>query len=290
MGNTYASPGPMTGDHEGLLAGLPSTVADLAAVGHGLIVHEHLAEAYDVTYTEEDRTAVHLRPVPRLLERILAEYPEPLSSPRPASSRVAGNCRQFTVLMVATLRAHAIPARARCGFGGYFTEGFYEDHWVCEYWTGDEWRLADPQIDAKQREMFNIDLDVLNLPRTEFVVAGDAWQRYRRGEASEDVFGLTVTKESGAWWIAGNLMRDAAALLKIELLPWDAWGAMPTPETSVDGDPAVAGELAYFLDRLAEATLDPAATDVADLMSDPRVHVGSSVLNTARGKEEDLEI
>lgn len=282
--NEYATPGIMTGDHEGMLTGLPATVSDLAAVGHGLIVHEHLADAYGVTFTEEDRTAVHLRPVPRLLERILAAYPEPLSSPRPAPSRVAGNCRQFTVLMVATLRAHGIPARARCGFGAYFTPGFNEDHWVCEYWTGDEWRLTDPQIDAKQREMFDIDFDLTDVPRTSFLVAGDAWLSVRRGEAPETAFGLTVTKESGAWWIAGNLMRDAAALLKIELLPWDAWGAMPQPETPVEG------ELAYLFDRLAEATLDPDATDVPALMADPRLTVPPAVHNSVRDKEEEIDI
>jgi hypothetical protein len=282
--NTYASPGPMTGDHEGLLAGLSGTVADLAVIGHGLIVHESMADLYEVTFTEEDRTAVHLRPVPRLLERILAEYPEPLSSPRPAPSRIAGNCRQFTVLMVAALRAHGIPARARCGFGAYFTPGFNEDHWVCEYWAGAEWRLADAQIDAKQREMFNIDFDVLDVPRDAFLIAGDAWQQVRRGEASPDAFGLTVTKESGAWWIAGNLMRDAAALLKIELLPWDAWGAMPTPDTAIDD------ELAALFDRLAEATLDPDATAVAELMTDPRLRVGTSVRNAVRDKEEEIDI
>jgi hypothetical protein len=34
----------------------------------------------------------------------------------------------------AMLRAQGTPARARCGFGGYFGSGTFEDHWVCEYW------------------------------------------------------------------------------------------------------------------------------------------------------------
>ncbi|BCJ59096.1 hypothetical protein [Micromonospora endophytica] len=42
--------------------------------------------------------------------------------------------------------------------------------------------------------------------------------------------------ESGLWWIAGNLMRDAAALHAVEVLPWDVWGVMPAPNEKIDGD------------------------------------------------------
>jgi hypothetical protein len=44
---------------------------------------------------------------------------------------------------------------------------------------------------------------------------------YRSGTADPAMFGLTMTHEAGDWWIAANLMRDAAALRNIELLPWD---------------------------------------------------------------------
>lgn len=277
MRETYPSPGPMTGDHQGLLAGLTADVAGLTAVGHGLLVHEHLVAAYDVTLTEADRETVHIRPLPRLLERVLTVSPDPLTTPRPPSRRVAANCRHFSVLLVAMLRARGVPARARCGFGGYFTPGFYEDHWVCEYWTGDRWRLVDGQIDATQLAMFRIDFDVTDVPRDRFLVAGDAWQRFRRGEMPESVFGLTVTNEAGAWWIAGNLMRDAASLLKVELLPWDVWGAMPSPSDVVDG------ELADLFDRLAAATL---GSGVEELMTDARLRLPSKVFNALLGREE----
>src|SRR5690348_11327755 len=121
MRDFYATPGPLTGDHDGVLAGLPADVAGLAAVGHGLMVHEFWADAYGVTLAAADRETVHVRPVPRLLERIRAVSPAPLTTPRPPERRVAANCRHFTVLMVAALRARGVPARARCGFGAYFT-------------------------------------------------------------------------------------------------------------------------------------------------------------------------
>jgi hypothetical protein len=284
MRTEFATATAMTdpGVHRHLLAGLPGDVGGLAAVGHGLLLHEHLAGAYGVTFTEASRTSVHLRPVERLLERVLTVSSAPLTTPRPPSRRVAANCRHFTVLAVAALRAQGVPARARCGFGGYFVPGFFEDHWVCEYWTGERWRLVDTQIDARQLGMFPIDFDVTDVPRDRFLVAGDAWVRCRAGEASPSVFGLTVTEESGAWWIAGNLMRDAAALLRVELLPWDEWGVMPAPEEPVTG------ERAELFDRLAAATLDPDLTGLADLMADPRLRVPTAVRNTVTNRDEML--
>jgi Transglutaminase-like superfamily len=280
MHETYTSPGRLTGDHEGVLATLPDDVADLTAVGHGLMIHEFLTDAYGVSFTEADRATVHIREVPRLVARFLEVSPEPLTKPRAPELRIAANCRHFTVLLVAALRAHGVPARARCGFGAYFSPGFNEDHWVAEYWSGDRWRLVDGQLDEIQQEMFSIDFDVTDVPRDRFLVAGDAWQQWRRGEVPEDAFGLTATKESGAWWIAGNIMRDAAALMKVEVLPWDSWGVMPEPTSSL-------GDVDLF-DRLAAATLDPELAGLAELMALPELRVPAAVRNSVLGREEAL--
>lgn len=274
----FAAPGPMTSS--ALLADLPADVPALAAIGHGLLLHEHWASAYGVTLDDESRTTVHIRPVGRLLERVLAISPAPLTAARPPADRVAANCRHFTVLMVSALRAHGVPARARCGFAGYFNPGFFEDHWVCEYWTGERWRLVDAQLDATQLARLAVDFEVTDVPRDRFLVAGAAWQRWRAGTARETDFGLSVTEESGAWWIAGNLMRDAAALLRTELLPWDEWGAMPEPGS------AVAGAAAELFDRLAAATVEADMARVAEVMADPRLRVPGTVRNAVLGREE----
>ena len=85
-----------------------------------------------------------------MLDRLLAQDGQPLGVARPVDDRLVGVCRHFTVLLVAMLRAQGVPARARCGFGAYFTPGRFEDHWVCEYWHSAEgrWILVDAQIDA----------------------------------------------------------------------------------------------------------------------------------------------
>jgi len=227
----YTRPAVMTspGRHASRLKDLPDAPGALAAVLHGLVIHEHMASGYGVTLSDADRGTVHVRRAEDLLTEIIARDPRPLEVARPPQARLPGNCRHFTVLMAAMLRAHGTPARARCGFGGYFGTAMFEDHWVCEYWDAgrQRWRLIDAQIDDVQQGWFGTGFDLTDVPRDQFLVAGDAWRRIRAGQAAPAMFGLSVLKESGDWWVAGNLMRDGAALLNTELLPWDCWGVMP---------------------------------------------------------------
>jgi hypothetical protein len=285
----YTQPAAMTsaGRYASLLDGLPRDIAGLAAVGHGLLIHEHIAPAYGVTLSDEDRNTVHIRPVEGLLESIVTRDDRPLTIQRPAAERIAGNCRHFTVLMVAMLRAQGTPARARCGFGGYFGVGSFEDHWVCEYWHAGQqrWILVDAQIDDRQRDLFPIDFDVTDVPRDRFLIAGDAWAQCRAGAADPDKFGLSFLKEAGYWWIAANLMRDAAALGNIELLPWDLWGAMPGPDDKIDDD------LFALFDKLAALTQTPddSFTELRDLRdTDDRLRVPPAVRNATRQRDELL--
>jgi Transglutaminase-like superfamily len=165
----YTEPGFMTtaGPFAPLLRALPDGIPGLAAVVQGLLIHEHMAENYGVTLTDADRASVHIRPVSELLAQIVARDGRPLPIARVPGARLPVNCRHFTVMMTAMLRANGTPARARCGFGGYFGTGAFEDHWVCEYWdsSGQRWSLVDAQIDDRQRGWFDIDFDLTDVPR-----------------------------------------------------------------------------------------------------------------------------
>ena len=283
----FVRPAGMTsvGQYAPLFDALPTDVADLVRVAQGLLLHEHIAPAYGVTLSDERRGTVHIRPVERLLGRLLEEDDRPLATARRPAGRLAGNCRHFTVLMVAMLRAHGVPARARCGFGGYFGTGTFEDHWVCEYWHGADarWVLVDAQIDDVQRGLFRPDFDLLDVPRDRFLVAGDAWARSRAGDADPTTFGLSFLREGGLWFIAGNLLRDLAALNATEMLPWDVWGAMPGP-----GEPIEDDHLELF-DRLAAITREPDAA-FAELRAryegDDRLRVPATVYNAVLGRDD----
>jgi transglutaminase superfamily protein len=285
----YLEPAVMTapGDHQPLLADLPRGVAALAEVTHGLLIHEHIAGSYGVTLTGERRASVHVRPVAALLGRMMADDSRPLTVPREPADRLPGNCRHFTVLAAAMLRAQGIPARARCGFGGYFGTGTFEDHWVCEYWDGavQRWKLADAQIDDVQLKLFDVGFDLMDVPREAFLVAGDAWRLCRGGGADPARFGLSLMEEGGYWWIAANLLRDVAALNNMEMLPWDVWGAMPAPDEAIS-----AGKYALF-DRLAELTRDPDAAFAeltAAYADDARLRVPATVYNAVLNRPEPV--
>jgi hypothetical protein len=277
----FLQAGAMTspGKYAALFDGVPADPAGVARVVQGLMIHEFWAVAYGVTLAEPDRDRVNLRRVEQVLDAIVSRDDRPLTEAREPAARIATNCRGFTVMAVAMLRAKGVPARARCGFGAYFTPGFFEDHWVAEYFDGTRWRLFDAQIDEFQRSRLPIDFALLDVPHDRFVIAGDAWEQFRAGRADPSKYGLTAIQEAGDWWIAGNLMRDAAALDGLELLPWDVWGAMPEPDDGFDAE---------VFDELAAATREPSVDDVRRLMADERLRVPDQVFNVQHKQLESI--
>jgi hypothetical protein len=247
----YGRHGPITdpGPHANLLAALPAGVESLVRVVQGLVVHIFWAERYGLRLSQEREGEVGLRRVEAQIERILDLDARPLSEARPLERRLVGNCRDFSILLCAMLRAHGIPARARCGFGAYFWPGRYEDHWVCEVWQAERerWVLVDAQLDAFQQDVLQPDFSPLDVPRNRFIVGGQAWLDCREGRSDPLLYG--IHDMHGMWFIRGNVVRDMLALNKIELLPWDDWGPMVSTETE-----ALTRNVA-LIDRLARLSL-----------------------------------
>jgi hypothetical protein len=261
-------------------------VPALAELVQGLLLHQHMAApAYGVELPDSRISESHLRSTEQMLSRLTDHDGRPLSTPRPLDTRLVGNCRHFSVLLVALLRAKGVPARARCGFGAYFAPGRFVDHWVAEYWhSGEErWVRVDAQLDRAQRELLQVGFDTLDVPHDTFLIAGDAWAQCRAGEADPDLFG--IHDMHGLWFIAGNVVRDAAALNNMELLPWDDWGAMPGPD-----EPLSAERLAW-LDELAALTRAPDVSFAelrARYQRDEGLRVPAKVFNAVLLREETL--
>jgi hypothetical protein len=80
----------------------------------------------------------------------------------------------------------------------------------------------------------------------------------------------------GLWFIAGEIIRDVAALNKMEMLPWDVWGAIPHSNEPLNDD-----QLTFF-DQLAALTRSP-DTSFAELFalyeSDDHLRVPATVFN-----------
>jgi hypothetical protein len=244
----YAQPGRMTdlGPYAVLLDALPSDMPSLVNMLQRVMVHIFWAESYGLHLSDERKAEVQLRRVDKQLARIIELDDRPLTEARPYERKLVGNCRDFSVMLTAILRHQGVPARARCGFGTYFTPGHYEDHWVCEYWDAAQgrWRLVDAQLDEHMLKVLKPDFDPLDTPRDRFIVGGTAWQLCRSGAANPDDFG--IFDMHGIEFVRGDLLRDFLSFSKEEILPWDGgWGYM------VELEPERVEPVYALMDRVA---------------------------------------
>ena len=118
---------------------------------------------------------------------------------------------------------------------------------MVEHWepARARWRRVDNQLDDVQREALGLDFDTTDLPAGTFLDAGEAWQLCQSGGADPERFG--ILDFWGRWFIRNNVVRDLAALNKVELLPWDGWGLMTVAEEN-GAEPA-----SGLIDEVAEA-------------------------------------
>ncbi|WP_250035078.1 transglutaminase-like domain-containing protein [Paractinoplanes maris] len=244
------------GRHASAVAGLPGDLASIVGTVQGLLLHEGWAARYGVEVA--DPGTANLRRTEELLD---AAGDRPLGEAREPGDRVATMCRSFTVVTVALLRAHGFEARARCGFGAYFTPGRFDDHWVVEVGG----KLVDAQLDALQCAALGVTFDPLDVPRDQFLPGPDAWRLVRGGGADPSLFGHPPARMAGEWFIAGNVIRDRAATAGAVALPWDVWEPMPGPDDEVD---------VALIDRIAAG--------------EESVVVPAEVLNVRRGRVEKL--
>ena len=282
----YAVPGRFTtvsGDES-----VSGRVEEVVAVVQGLLVYDLAAQPfYGVELSTAQAETIHERDAAALLSTARAVDGRPLDEARSPAARVGARCHTFSRLTVAFLRAAGVPARARCGFGSYFVPGRMEDHWIAECWdaAAGRWRKVDAQLDATWRAGLGYDGDPFDVTDTEFVTAGHAWQAWRRGDLDAGTCGLTAIGEHGAHWIAGNLRLDLASLNKVEMLPWDVWGARWEP----DEEPT--DELLACFDSVAALTVEPDA-HLALLRSryetDDSLRMDGTVFNVARGRFETV--
>jgi hypothetical protein len=243
----YSDPGP----HTALLDPLPADIRGLTAVVRNVIVHYRAA---GITFTGDRLAEIDNR----WLEAILATDQrrfagEPLDAPRPLADRVAGCCRDFTLLTVAALRHQGVPARSKVGFATYFAPDFNFDHVIAEYWNGERWVSVDAQLDPGQPWPF----DTCDMPPSPFEAAAQVWTAFRKGEIDVDRYGIYPGAPiSGAGFVRNYVLQQLAHRRHDELLLWDGWGVM--------GDDFAAAEPEGDLDLIDEVAALLLAADDGD--------------------------
>ena len=177
---------------------------------------------------------------------------------------MAGCCRDYTLLTVAALRQHGIPARSRPGFTGYFGGDYHYDHVVVEWWNGSRWVRVDAQLDPDGRgpDGEPWPFDTLDLPVGRLdgmATAAEVWRAIRAGEADPATFGVYPgAPYAGVSFVHDYVILELAHRQGDELLLWDGWGGMLPPEsTPTDAEAAFIDHVAALL--VAADAGDPAA-------------------------------
>ncbi|MFI9804425.1 transglutaminase-like domain-containing protein [Streptomyces sp. NPDC052301] len=263
----YSDPGDLD------VGALPRDPRRLAAMVRGLILHRLEGERFGYAVAEERlHHDAESRYVTEILRILRERGGTPLTEERPYEERFVGTCRDYALLLCSLLRATGTPARLRGGYARYFVDGFHEDHWVTEYrLPGGTWRLADAQV---HHPSYDVPFDPLDVPRDQFVVAGQAWRACRTGQADPESFGVWgVPGLRGTGLVLNSVVLDLAALNGTEPLPWDGWGMAGEQEfgTLTEDDLAL-------IDAVAAA--GPAA-ELRRLHADPRLAVPREILSRA---------
>jgi hypothetical protein len=269
---------------------LPDDLQGLCAVVRGIYRHY----MSDKKITKARKREADARTLPNILQIVLKHDKRPLTEERPKEKRFVGCCRDASLLLTSMLRHKGIPARNRVGFAAYIcpgvkAPGFYVDHVVTEYWEGGRWKLADAEQDKVLIRYNEIDFDVLDIPRTQFVVAGMAWANCRARHADPYSFGDHPADNffRGWWAIRNRLVHDLLSLNKMELLLWDSWGMMNYEHKPTPADEQLFDELA----KLTQA--DDSAFDEMRAMYAEKFQVPNKVWTyspAAKPQEVTLEL
>lgn len=216
------------GKHNDLYKNLPSTIPEIVKIVQGLVIDKDLLDFYGEKITDDKKGDLDTRYVEDILEKMLQRDSRPLTQEREPANRFVGSCRDYAIVLCSMLRYQKVPARLRVGFDRYFnlTPGFYDDHWVCEYWDKEkgDWVMVDANLDETVVKRQNITVDPLDISHGEFVTAGEAWELVRKKGVDPDKFGVSIINIQGLWFIRSSIVRDLAVLNKQEVLPWDDWG------------------------------------------------------------------
>ena len=269
--SSYSDPGR----HAGLFDDVPPTIASVSAMSRNIVVHYRAA---GVDLPPQSRPDVDLRWIEEILTTDQDRHHVPLDTERPAANRVQGCCRDHSLLAIAALRHHGVPARSRVGFASYLVDDWHVDHVVVEVWVEGCWRRFDPEV-AESLPALPDPTDITPSSDGPFLTAAQVWHGHRAGALDVGRFGVVdYTALQGESFVYAKVLCELAHRFGDELLLWDRWGAMnphqfDAPLQDIDLIDQVAGLLirADTGDTVAEREL------LARYRHDPRLHPGSSI-------------
>ena len=134
---------------------------------------------------------------------------------------------------------------------------------------------------GRDPEVQQLTYDPDDIPAGRCVSGPAAWRLCRSGEVDPNRFGVDIHR--GAWFVHGNVIRDLAALHKIEMLPWDMWGPMDV------GTPLGAHRLDDVIDQIAVAEgVNDWETVAAIYATHEELHPPTCLVAETQGSYPDL--
>jgi hypothetical protein len=259
----------------GLFDEIEPTIGHVSAVARNLVVHYR---ASDHELPEHSRDDISLRWMEAILATDQRRHAAPLSDDRPTDQRVQGCCRDHTLVAVAALRHHGLPARSRVGFASYLSPTWHHDHVVAETWSNGRWRRFDPEFESPQSRLEDPS-DLPRGPNSPFLTAAQVWRGHREGSLDVTHFGVDEgVGLDGEWFVHSYVIREVAHRFGDELLLWDVWGAMHSDLAQApSADLTLIDEIADSLVRADDGDLSAERALLSRYHEDDRLHPRSNV-------------
>ncbi len=266
------------------------TIHAVSAMARNVVVH-YRASGRELP--EHSRQDISLRWVGAILETDQSRHHEPLAVERPPTDRVQGCCRDHTLLSVAALRHHGVPARSRVGFASYLSDtNWNHDHVIVEAWVDGRWRRFDPEF-ASAPPALPDPTDIPHGPDAPFLTAAQVWLGHREGALDVTRFGVAEGLGiDGDWFVHGYVIGQLAHRFGDELLLWDQWGAMTgNVATAPPENVALVDEIAQLLVRADDGDLEAERELLARYREDDRLHPGSRIRSySPYGRADEVDL
>lgn len=208
--------------NNGTFDNFPNDIWEICKSIQNLLIHPWMTNRYWLRFSQERINDRWTKSVQESINRIKEISNQNLLTKRKPEEKIVNICKHFAMFLCSILREKWIPARCRCGFAIYFENGWFDDHWICEYYDRikQEWIMVDAQLSEEQVKQCHINtnnINPLNLPKWSFIPWWVLWKLYRNWLLDWNLCWFSLEEwEKWERYIRWNMLRDFFALNKTE--------------------------------------------------------------------------